>query len=283
MKNVNIKPIIVFGSIVLVYFVAMLIIFGFDKESLNNKDNDPKPSNPNIDQPIINNDEPIKQEEIEDILFIEDGAIISKTATKWNSADADLLLNKKFSIYDNDVLIGNYTVLFNNDWYIYDDNNSRVNINNKILGINTTKSFNRYNLIEEEITEEDKNIVSEYLNGLGVSYDVNILLITKNTSDYNKDGIRESLYTVNLVNGLEEEYDYPEFSVAFINYLKQNQTLYKKTENVSCGINLYEYFELDNSKHLIFNCYYPSDNGYDVLLYSLNGMYSNLELQDHFE
>lgn len=281
MNKVNIKPIIIFGSIVLVYFIVMLVIFGFDKDSLNNKDNNPT-KDPIPTPPSINN-EPEENEKIEAILFIEDGAVITKTISNWNSASDDLLLKKQFSIYDNSNLLGNYTAVFNNGWYIYDNTNNKINITEKILGVNTTKEFNRFSLDEELITEEDKTIVSKYLDNLGITYDINILSINKNTSDYNKDGIRESLYMVNLVNGLEEEYSYPEFSIAFINYIKQPNLIYKNTSDVSCAMSLTEYFELDLTKYLMFTCYYPSDIGYELSLYSLNGMYSSLELQDSFK
>lgn len=284
MNKNNLKPIIIFGSIILIYLVIMLIIFGVNKDNSNNKK--PNQNNPTNNKPSNNNQTPINsddQEDINTIIFIEDGAIITKSTDKWKNGNKSLILNKKFNIYNSSQLLGEFIAVYNDGWYIYDENNQEVNLDNKILGINTTKEFNRFNLEDEEITDEDKLIVSNYLETLNIKYNIDEVFISKNTSDYNKDGIRESLYTASYINGLDEESNYQEFSIAFIKFPKENLLIYNKSIDAKCGVSLTEHFELDNIKYVLFTCHYASDQGYELSLYSLNGSYTNLQLQTDFK
>lgn len=283
MNKNNIKFIVIFGVILAIYLIIMILIFGIDKDQTSN--NNPSIEQPSTNLPGNNNDsgEQNSNEIVDGVFLLDSTGIITKTSNEWKIGKVDNILNKKFNVYNNDDLLGIYTILYNNGFNIYDDNNNKINIEGSLFAVNTEKNFYKYNLDDEEITEEDKDVIKKLLDSKGITYDIDKLLIEKNISDYNKDGLRESLYTISFINGLEDTENYQEFSIAFINYQKGNLIIYSNLNESLCAVDLKQYFDYDASKYVLFTCNYPSEQGFDILLYKLNGELSFEELKAKIE
>lgn len=163
------KSIVIIISLLVIYLIIMLVLF---LPSYLRKMNDKLY--------IITNDYSIKYEK-----------------GNWKYFDSSSDYKKKFDIYVDNSYLGNYNAVFNNRFFLYNDDLEPVRYGGKLFGYNGTISLDYYYIEELEKTENDISVINRALESLGV-YDINeINLFQKISIDIDNDQNNETVYCIN--------------------------------------------------------------------------------------
>lgn len=252
----NKKAVITFGIIIVTYLILAIIFFGWD--SFMNK--------------------------------IQGVKIVFSTGDKWQLKDGKWIdiedseeYNwKKFNVYVDNELLGKYSLLYNNKWYVYDKKRNLINYEGNILGISGNK---KYKVIDFEQTIFDttgENILKDILNKKGITY-AEPLSSTKVSLDIDGDNQIETIYTAaNLFNDIGVD-SKDKYSVMFIKD-DEIQVVYedyqdKDKEYSMCipKVNSIIDFNKDSKYEIIMECNYYSNMGTCTGLYELqDGKYKEV-------
>ena len=279
MDNKSYGKFIIIALIVLAIYGALIyFVFGGKKED---KDNNKETNNTNTPNKPTN--PVVPKSEIDAVVFISDNGLITHSDSGWEIGNTTVLSGKKFDVFHNNSLIGTYRVLYNNEWRLYDLNNSPVKYEGSIIGVSTDLDFKNISLYEENVTNEDKKSIVEYLEKKGIDYDIDYLSIDRHTYDFNRDGIRDDvLYSVGYSAGLDDEKVVGDtFSAIIIKSLNTTKELFF-TKEYGLLYNLKALFTLKDETYLLFSGEYPADSGYSILLYKA-GEKIEKELEDNFK
>ena len=266
------KFIIIFVILLAIYGLIIYFVAGGkkeeEKEPNNNGSGNTNPVTPTPDIP---------KSQVDAIIFISESGILTHSDIGWRVASTEVLSGKTFDVYKDNSLIGNYRIMYNDIWRLYDDNNNRYDYDNgSIMGVNTDLDFRYISIHTENVTSEDKNNVKEFLDKKDLKYDIDSISIKKHTYDFNNDGIRDDiLYTASHSVDLDgSSNDNDIFSAIFVkNSNNTQQLLFSKDEGISYDIKAF--FDLDDIKYVLLSGEYPSDSGYNIRLYKID---SKIEL-----
>ena len=219
---------------------------------------------------------------------VQNTTIIVGNDTMWtyNNRKWDSLLSyddinwKKFDIYSDNQMVGNYYLWYSDGWYVFDENKNAVTIDGDLLGIdsNVDISVSDFNTIEID----DYSYVYDVLKESNLPTDSKYTFTKKVIFDFDNDGVEEEFYLISNVFPVDFDPD-KVFSIAFMVKNEKIYTIYKDI-NDNIGFNgclpyITSFIDADDdSKYeIILSCDKYSTLGTTKMLYEFkNGQFNML-------
>ena len=198
---------------------------------------------------------------------------------KWNNITELKDYNlKKFNIYENDSLLGEYKVIYSNRFHLYDDFGKEKEYSGNIFAYRGKAKLEVISIPEfNEISELDKSIISKALveNNLSSNYQFN--LKQKVSYDIDNDGEEEIIYSLNNYY-IENNDNYNPFSIIFMYDNNEIKVIVKDvvTDNNVYKHPLYEIKKLldvkmDGKYELMYSqMYFSNPDSECATLYNIN-------------
>lgn len=186
----NKKKIIIIISIMLIYLVVMVIIYGIDK---------------------------VKNKFYHLDLLIGPNTYLQYENGKWKDEieNKNQMLGKKYKIYQNsDYLYSGVLQYTDNKWYAFDDNNKPLSLQQDFFAY---KGNINIDVVQYHIMDMSENEILEaeqILKDNGILFKPSYVKTSKITYDLNNDGKEESIYIISNTLGMEEQNLY--FSLVYV-------------------------------------------------------------------
>jgi len=209
--------------------------------------------------------------------------IMLSTGEKWqlkdgiwsNMEDSKEYNWKKFDVYINNQLLGNYDLMYNNKWYIFDGNRKSIKYDGKLLGISGNKKYEVIDFQKQNLDTKGENLLKQILKDDNIDYPKSFELAEKVTLDIDGDGNDETIYTISNAFTYDTDIN-KEFSIIFIDD-DEVQVLYKRYSDVQnhydlCVPRVSNVIDInkDSKYEIIFECTYYSELGSCSMLYELS-------------
>ena len=170
---------------------------------------------------------------------------------------------KNYDIFDGQTYLGNYTLQYNDRWYLWDDNNNSIQYDDKILAYRGKESMKLKSLENVELNSGDNEIINSALKKIGVNGYSNLSKSKKYQLDLDGDNNYEYVYEISNLDSFNEPDKY--FSVVFIYNGKDidiiKNSVGKEEESLQLARFSLEYnisFGSDNYNHIIIQTIYFS-------------------------
>jgi len=185
----NKKTVIIIISIMVTYLILSIVLFGWN--NLKNKFQ------------TIN-------------IMLSTGDKISLKDGNWIDIKDEKEYNwNKFDIYVENNFFGNYNLLYNDKWYIFDNNRNSIKYDGRILGINGNIKYDVINFTEESFDNIGTNSLKKILDDNEIDYPKEFTYAKKSTLDIDGDEKDETIYTVSNAFTYESGLN-KKFSIVFI-------------------------------------------------------------------
>lgn len=209
-------------------------------------------------------------------------SIMLSTGEKWQLKDgewSDIESGKdynwkKFDVYVDHQLFGNYDLLYNNKWYIFDENRDSMKYSGRILAVRGNKKYEVVDFNEDNFDTTGDNLLRSILEEKKADYPKELTYAKKVTLDIDGDHAEETIYTVSNAFTYETDVN-KKFSLIFMSDSKM-QVLYQSYVNIGdqydlCVPKLNSIIDInkDSRYELIFECNYFSELGSCSMLYEL--------------
>lgn len=250
----NKKTIIIIFSILVPYLVLIVLLFG--SSELKDK--------------IYSMD-----------ILLSSGAKWHLEDGKWSDINDEKEYNwKKFDVYINNDLIGNYNLLYNKKWYVYDNKKNLIDYNGTIVAIKGNKKYKLINFHKSNFDTTGENLLKSILREKNINFSNNFQG-TKISVDLDNDGKEEIIYTASNAF-IDDEMINRRYSIIFIKDDK-TQIIYEDYQDVSMKysmcvpkINTIIDLDKDSKYELITECDFYSIMGSCTSLYAMKN--NNYEL-----
>ena len=250
----NKKKYFIFGIIIVVYLV-LTVTFLIIKNS-NDKNN-------------------------EKYLIIDQYGLFMKKNNKWSTftkKNSDYYMFKNYDIFDGQTYLGNYTLQYNDRWYLWDDNNNSIQYDDKILAYRGNEQMKLKVLENVELNSGDNEIINSALKKISVNGYSNLSKSKKYQLDLDGDNNYEYVYEISILDSFNEPDKY--FSIVFIYNGKDidiiKNSVGKEEESLQLARFSLEYnisFGSDNYNHIIIQTIYfskPDKTKYSIYKYNKN-------------
>ena len=148
----------------------------------------------------------MKNDEREIFLMVDQDAKWKYENQEWQDipvTEKDSYNWQKFDIYQNNTLLGNYYLLDNDGWYIYDDDRHPVAKDGvSMLAIRTNQEYQYGAFTSEEVSESDMTYVEQVLNEHNITTR-NFSTLEMFSFDLDSDGEEEKVFTVSNIFNLD--------------------------------------------------------------------------------
>ncbi len=245
------KRYIVILIIIIVYFTVFFLLYGKDE---------------------------LKYSKLKTTLIIGDNTIWQLDEKKWyniaNTNDKEELNWTLFTVFADNEKLGNYYLVFDDKWYIYDNKRNPISYSGSIVAYSANYEMKIKNFTQEKISDYTK--VNEALSENNIT--INNQELTSNTQisvDIDNDGVDEKIYVVGNVFPIESNPEYI-FSIVF---MEKNDIIYpiyksiEKNKNYNgCKpyINTIIDVNDDNKYEIVLSCSQYSTEGTIDMLYKFN-------------
>lgn len=176
--------------ILVIFFVVMFSIFGVEN---------------------------IKQEKYSSTIIVGNNTVWRYEKKRWINYNQKSIIDKlnwqKFLVYDNNVEKGNYSVWYDDKWYIFDDNKNAISVDGNLLAILSNFNMKVTGFTEEKI--DDYTYVKYVLEENNLSINSKFTSIYKVSFDIDGDNILEEFYLLSNAFPLDFNPDYI-FSIVFM-------------------------------------------------------------------
>ena len=241
------KVYIVLIVILLVFFLVMFLVFGLDN---------------------------IKKNSYDTTIIIGKDTIWTYKNQKWiNNHNYEKLNWKKYDVYLNNEKKGNYYLMYNDEWYAFDNKKNAVLLDGDLLAINSNYDVSVSSFEMDEI--DDLSYVYSVLEDNKLSKTNKFTVNYKIVLDYDNDGVNEEFYVVS--NTFPTNFNPDKiFSLVF---MVKDEEIYPIYTDISdntgfngCRPYFNSFIDVDNdSKYeFILNCAKYSTNGITKMLYKYN-------------
>lgn len=181
---------------------------------------------------------------------------------KWSDITNDKVYNwKKFDVYVDNQLLGNYNLLYNKKWYLFDNNRKSVKYEGNMIAIKGNKKYKVIDFKEEDFDNTDKIILKDILEKENIDYPKEFTYAKKISLDLDGDNNIETIYTISNAFTNDTLVNY-KFSIVFIKD-DNIQILYKNKETLErqyylCvpKVKAIIDFNLDSKYEIITECNY---------------------------
>lgn len=166
----------------------------------------------------------LKQSKLKTTIIVGDSSVWQLEENRWHNLSSTFSrqdLNwEKFNIIIDDKAIGKYSVVYDEKWYLFDENRSPYNYTGNLIAYQanykmklkpfTTNEITDFTTVNKVLTENNLNTTQEFT----LSNYIDI--------DYDGDGSNEKFYFISNVFPIETNPDYI-FSIVF---MEKNGTIY---------------------------------------------------------
>ena len=218
------------------------------------------------------------------IVLMPDKVIRNSNNTWYNGTMKDLSTNK-FKIYDNNEYKGKYYLTYNNKWYFYDENRNFYDVSNNFIGIGGALSPNEiYSINEVDITNEDKQLIEEYLESRDVNVDIDAITLNKETVNINNTTNTYYIVTNASLSDVDSNYA---FSYILANNNNKIQLIMEIREakdqiNEICLPSIELAINFKDNTYLITSCSYFSLTGNSYRIYSyIDNQYNQVDIKSN--
>ena len=166
------KGIIIFLSVLLVYLGVMYVLFG----------------KKNIDEKNAN-----------EIILIHYNTKFKYNNYKWQKLEQDDYIEyegKKYNIYNNGKFFGNYELMFNKKWYMFDDDSDSIKFNFELFAHYGEKELKFIDYKVESLEQTDAKTINKALNLVGIKNYNGFYEGEKISVNYDDDMRDETVYIV---------------------------------------------------------------------------------------
>lgn len=193
-KKVYIGLIVIF----IIFFIVMFLCFGVEN---------------------------INQEKYASTIIVGDSTAWRYEKKRWlnyrNKSSLQQLSWKQYSVYDNNEAIGNYSLWYDDKWYVFDDDKNAVQVDGNLLAVSSNFDMKITGFKEEEV--DDYSYIQHVLNENNLSTSSKFTSISKVLFDLDGDSVEEEFYLISNAFPIDFNPDYI-FSIVFM--VKNNIVYY---------------------------------------------------------
>lgn len=178
----------------------------------------------------------IKQEKDTAVIIVGNSSVFKYQKKKWYNITYKSSLQdlswKKYNVYSNNKKVGNYSLWYNDEWYVFDSNKNPINIDGEMLAYSANYDFKIADFTMDNV--DDLDYVNYVLKDNNLSLSSQFSSIYKVSIDFDGDSVDEDFYLISNVFAMDFV---PEqnFSIAFM--VKDN-TVYYIYKDISKNKNL---------------------------------------------
>lgn len=184
------KIYIILIGIIVIFFVVMFLVFGTKN---------------------------IKEENVSEVLIVGDDSVWKYSDKKWYNitykSSLQQLSWKKYKVFSNNELIGNYYLWYSDKWYVFDNDKQAVKVEGDLFAYSSAFDLKVKNFTMENV--DDFEYVNYVLESNNISTSSKFTSIYKVDFDFDNDSNKETFYLISNAFPLDFE---PEksFSIAFM-------------------------------------------------------------------
>ena len=167
------KGIIIFIGILVVYLGIMYLFIGKNK---------------------------VNEKKANEILVIRNNTKFYYNNYKWTKINNNDYLNfngKIYNVYQNQSFFGNYELMFNNKWYIFDENNDSIDYDDEVFAYSGKKELKFINFESLNLDSKDINYINKALEKVEIENYKGYFEGKKIKINYDNDSKDELVYIVN--------------------------------------------------------------------------------------
>lgn len=193
-----------------------------------------------------------------------------KTLSNINSSLSKNLNWEQFKLYSDNKYLGNYYLVKDDQWYVFDKNKNAINLNGQIFAYKSNYKINLLDFTTKKISTD--KYVNQVLSENNISSSSKFTSLTKTDVDIDNDGELESLY---VVSNVFIDDVIPQYTFSFVFMVKENK-IYKIYNDVrkftaygSCLPKITSILDIDGdgTYELILSCGKYSIQGNIDMLY----------------
>jgi hypothetical protein len=126
---------------------------------------------------------------------------------KWkNITDSDDYKLKKFDIYVDNELLGNYKILYSTRFTLIDDNDNIVDYDGSVVAVSENIGFKLYNFTKDDyLNGDDDAVVRQALDKIGIDQTSYYNIRQKIALDIDNNGVNEYIYYVDNTPDAKED------------------------------------------------------------------------------
>ena len=166
------KGIIIFLGVLLIYLGIMYMLFGRKN---------------------------ISEQNANEIILIHYNTKFKYNDYKWKKIENDDYKeyeSKNYNVYDNGKFFGNYELMFNKKWYMFDNDANSVKFDFELFAHYGEKKLNFIDYKVEPLEQKDVEVINDALNLIGINDYSGIYAGEKVVINYDNDRKDESVYIV---------------------------------------------------------------------------------------
>lgn len=208
-------------------------------------------------------------------LFVDPTTRWKLSGGEWsNVTNVQEYNNLYFDTYVNNKPFGEFNVVFNEKFYLFDRKKLSHRFDGTLLAYRGNRKMKVIDYQEQMLQDIDYPVISQILNSNKITFPVENVSGTKMMIDLNNDGKKEKVYT--LYNVFNEYNAQDIFAFIVVVDGSNIQYIYKKTDSVKnmignmCVPSIHSIIDLDEDKQyeIITNCTYFSKKGTCSSLYN---------------
>lgn len=266
----QIKVAIVIIIIGVLYLGAFYIFFKDDKTKVNN--NSTSSDKLNLDK---NKSSSKKSDDNNLTLIFNPNIKVSYDGKNFKNATNKVFANNKFDLYENNNLMGNYYVTFNDKLYFYDEDRNFYNPTGDITAISGNINYEIKEITKADLSLEDFNIKNKVLSEKNITSKASFNF-NKYIADIDNDNVLEKIYTLDNAF-LEDIYgESNAYAYVFVYDDDKINYIYEYRDKIDevlkmCSPNIRNIIDIDknNVNEIFISCSYYSHIGSCMEIYQI--------------
>lgn len=199
------KRYVVIIVMIIVYFIVFFLLYGMEN---------------------------YKQSKLKTTIIVNDSTIWQLEENNWTSipvsnSETDTLNWEEFNIFIDNKNIGKYSVVYDNQWYLFDKDRKPYNYSGNLIAYQANYKMKVKDFTKKEITDFTK--VNKVLEENNLSTNQELTVSNYIDVDYDNDGIDERLYFISNAFPLDTNPNYI-FSIVFAEKDNKTYQIYKSIE-----------------------------------------------------
>lgn len=155
----------------------------------------------------------IKEKNASDIFLIHYNTKFYYNDYKWHKIENDDYLKfngKKYDVYQNKTFFGNYELMFNKKWYMFNENSDSIDFEDELFAYNGKEKIKFIEFEESNLDSSDSKNLQKALTEVGIEDYKGFFEGKKITMNIDKDGKEEIIY---IASG---SFDQKVFAITFL-------------------------------------------------------------------
>lgn len=171
--------------------------------------------------------ENIKQDNYSSTIIVGDSTVWDYSNKKWvnirNNTSIEKLNWNKFHVFSNNESIGEYSLWYDDKWYVFDEDRNAVKIDGSLLAISANFDVKVLPFNVENVNNQDMKYVYSVLKDNNLSTDNKFTSLGKVKLDFDSDGVVEEFYFMSNVFAMDFT---PKMLFSIVFMIKDNNIYY---------------------------------------------------------